>query len=309
MSTASPLRLRLALLGMVGVLAPLLVLLAVVLWTTEDVDTTSVDGSGSATVVSSDGPSPWVPATVALLALPVAAAAWWWAGRSVTLHERAARVVEDRRQLVEDASHQLRTPIAVLLTNADVTLADPDATVGHLREALRSSRDTAAAMRTAVESLLDGARARIDGPGTDLVTLVARVAAAHADQAAAAGVVVRRTGPGRMVVPVDESPLEQAIDAILDNAIRHSPDGAEVVLAVSATQLTVTDQGPGIDPRHHTNAFSRYWTTSTSEGTGLGLAIATEAAKNHNFTLTIDSPLAPTGGTTLTLTFPVRTPL
>jgi signal transduction histidine kinase len=295
---------------MVGVLTPLVVLLVVVVWTTEDVDTTTIDGSSS-TVVESGGPSPWVPATVALLALPVAGAAWWWAGRSVALHERVARAVEDRRQLVEDASHQLRTPIAVLLTNADVTLAAPDASVDQLREALQSSRETAAAMRGAVEDLLDEARDRRrlgpDGAGTDLVALAAHVAQAHADQAAAAGATIRRTGPGRLVVPFDESPLERAIDAIVDNAVRHSPAGGEVVLAIAdgdAARFSVTDQGPGIDPAHHADVFHRYWTTGDS-GSGLGLAIAAEAARD-GFTITIDSPLGPDGGTTVTLTFPPR---
>jgi signal transduction histidine kinase len=298
---------------MVGVLAPLLVLLVVVLWTTEDVDVTTIDGT-AATTVERDAPSPWVPTTVALLALPVAAAAWWWAGREVVLHERAARAVDDRRRLVEDASHNLRTPIAVLLTNADVTLSDPDASVEQLRSAVQASRDTAASMHSAVEDLLDSARARRrfgdDGSGTDLVAIAADVASAHAEQADAAGVTIQRTGPGRLAVPLDEGPLARAVDAIVDNAVRHSPAGSEVVLAVAlasegaAATLSVTDRGPGISRSHHADVFRRYWTNGSGGGNGIGLAMAAEAAQ-EGFTIDLDSPLGPDGGTTFTLTIPL----
>lgn len=305
---ASPLRVRLAVLGVVGVVTPLLVLLAVAAWTSEE---TQVSSDGSS-VTETSGVSPWIPITIAVLVVPTALAAWWWAGREVALQARAARAVDDERRLVEDVSHQLRTPIAVLLANADVTLADETASVGDLRAALQTSRETGASMQAVVEHLLVDARARrldADRPQTDLVAIVARVCQVHAERAAARGVAVRRTGPGRLPVAVDEAALSRALDALVDNAVRHAPDGSEVRVAVSggpagdgSATIAVTDAGPGIPAEHHADVFRRYWTTDPASS-GIGLAIVAEAARDA-FDVELTSPTSATGGTEITLRIP-----
>lgn len=304
-SPPTPLRLRFAVLGAISVLTPLLVLLAVAAWTTEEVRT-AADGT---TVVETGGLSAWIPLTVALLVIPAAAAAWWWAGKEAALQGRATRAVEDQRRLVEDASHQLRTPIAVLMANADVSLAEADPTVDDVRAALRASRDTAAAMQRVVEDLLTDARVRrleADSAGTDVIALAAQVCGAHASHAGARGVVVQRTGPGHLVAAVDPLALERALDALVDNAIRHSPPGAEVVVAITcddeAIRISVTDHGPGIAPAHHDQVFRRYWTTDPARS-GIGLAVVAEAGRGA-FAIDLASPLDEHGGTTFELRLP-----
>jgi signal transduction histidine kinase len=301
---SSRLRVRLAVLGVVGVLAPLLVLLAVATFTSEEVTV----GSDGSSVTEASGVSPWIPATIAVLVVPASLAAWWWAGREVAMQERTARAVEDERRLVEDVSHQLRTPIAVLLTTADVTLADPAASADDLRDALRATRETGASMQAAVEQLLDTARARrldADRPSTDLVAIVADVCRLHADRAAARGVAVRRTGPGRLAAAVDRAALTRAVDALVDNAVRYSPEGGEVRVSVSgdpgtgAATIAVADDGPGVPAEHHDDAFRRYWTTEPGSN-GIGLAVVAEAARDA-FDVTLTSPTGPSGGTTVTL--------
>ena len=66
--------------------------------------------------------------------------------------------------------------------------------------------------------------------------------------------------------------------------------------------IRVTDQGPGIPPDQHARLFERYWTTDPSR-TGIGLAVAAEAAREL-FTIDVDSPLGPSGGTRFTITAP-----
>ena len=304
---ASTLRVRLALLGVVGVLTPLLVLLAVAAWTSEE---TRVSSDGTS-VTQTSGVSPWIPITIAVLTVPAALAAWWWAGREVALQARAAQAVDDERRLIEDVSHQLRTPIAVLLTNADVTLADDAATADDLRVALRASRDTGTSMQAVVEGLLDHARTRrldADRPHTDLVAIVTNVGRMHAERAAARGIAIRRTGPGRLTATVDEAALTRALDALLDNALRHAPDGSEVRMEITRgtdpgdrPSIAVSDEGPGIPAEHHQDVFGRYWTTDTAHS-GIGLAIVAEAARDA-FEVEVLSPTSPTGGTTVILRF------
>jgi signal transduction histidine kinase len=306
------LRVRLAVLGVIGVVTPLLVLLAVAAWTTEQREV----GSDGSSVTETSGVSPWIPITIGVLVVPAALAAWWWAGREVELQARAARAVEDERHLVEDVSHQLRTPIAVLLANADVTLADQRASVGDLRAALQASRDTGASMQEVVEHLLVDARARrlnADLPQTDLVAIAASVCEVHAERAAARGVAIRRTGPGRLTAAIDEAALSRALDAIVDNAVRHAPDGSDVRVAVSrgaagdgGATIAVTDTGLGILAEHHEEVFRRYWTTDPSSS-GIGLAIVAEAARDA-FDVELTSPISATGGTAITLRIPARPP-
>jgi len=208
-------------------------------------------------------------------------------------------------------SHQLRTPIAVLFANADVTLADETASPDDLRAALRASRDTGASMQAVVEHLLVDARTRsldADRPRTDLVAIAARVCRVHAERAAARNISIRRTGPGRLTATVDEPALARALDALLDNAVRHSPDGSEVWVSIAplsnrtGATIAVADDGPGIAPEHQNDVFLRYWTTEPGNS-GIGLAIVAEAARNA-FEVALTSPTSPTGGTAITLRIP-----
>ena len=302
------LRIRLAVIGLVGVVTPLLMLLAVAAWTTEEVYVSS-DGSS---LTTRGGLSAWIPVTVALLVVPAAVVTWWWAGREVALHAKAARAVDDQRRLIEDTSHRLRTPIAVLLANADVALAEPQPTVDDLIGALRASRETAAGMQRAVEGLLSEARIRrLDAEwSVDVTDVIARVCRAHASHAATKQVAVRRTGPGHLITSVDAPGLERAIDAIVDNAIRHAPPATDVVVSTSCDNdnvtITITDHGPGIAPEHRARIFERYWTTDAARN-GIGLGVVAEAARD-SFSVDVESPLGPDGGTTFKLTIRRRSP-
>jgi signal transduction histidine kinase len=303
-------RIRLAVLGVIGVVTPMLVLLAVAAWTSEETEI-GADGTSSTTA---SGLSPWIPITIGVLVVPAAIVAWWWAGRAVELQARTIEAVEAERRLIEDVSHQLRTPIAVLLANADVSLADPSASVDALRGALLASRRTGESMQVVVEQLLAGARTQrldADRSRTDLIPIVAKVCQMHAGHAEAREVNIRRTGPGRLTAAVDAAALTRALHAIVDNAVRHAPVGSDVRVAVAAgangaheAVISITDAGPGIPAEHQANVFRRYW-TSDPDHSGIGLAIVAEAARDA-FEVELTSPTTPTGGTTITIRIPAR---
>jgi signal transduction histidine kinase len=351
-----PLRVRLAVVGLVGVLLPLAVLLVVAAELDEQQVRTAVDGSDGADAVDgvvterTRGLSPWVPATAAVLALPAAVAAWWWAGRAVVPLRRIAAVADeiqatslDRRiglldappevqalagsfdrmldrlgaaasvqqRLVEDASHQLRTPLAVLLTNAEVTLADPDAPRERLRRALTDSRDAAERLRGVIDDLLVTARTEHRAAtrvAADLAAIARDAAATYAALAGGAGVELVVRGPERLPAAADGSAVARAVASLVENAIRHSSPGGTVVVHAGGDDagpfVAVADEGPGVDPAHRDRIFDRYWTTDGPDerGLGIGLAVVRQVAEAHEG-VTVDSPLGPSGGTRFTLRF------
>jgi signal transduction histidine kinase len=282
-SSPSRLRLRLTVLGVVGVVVPLLVLVAVSAWTTEEV---SIATDGSMTT-RQGGLSAWIPITVGLLLVPASAAAWWWAGREVRLNERLVASAAVQRTLLEDASHQLRTPLAVLRTSADVALADPDADVESLGEALRTVRDTSAHLQQLVEGLLvDAHRRHHTAHDADLLAIVARVCDTHEADAARRGVRVVLSSDGKPPpTGVDPIAVERAVDALVDNAVRYSPDGGAVQVDATSTAagvtIAVTDQGPGIPAVDRHRVFERYWSTDGRSGIGLALVAQVGAAYGH----------------------------
>ncbi|HET7043775.1 MAG TPA: ATP-binding protein [Gaiellaceae bacterium] len=117
----------------------------------------------------------------------------------------------------------------------------------------------------------------------------------------------RRTGPSA----VDEERVEQILDALLDNAIRYSPDGGEIELAVEASdgtvRFSVRDTGVGIDKRHHSRIGEKFYRVdpeqqSGATGLGLGLYICTELTRSMSGRLWFES--APGSGSTFFVELP-----
>ena len=189
-----------------------------------------------------------------------------------------------QREFAADASHELRTPLTIVRSSvedlrlhehqpvADVgtALDDIDAEVGHLT--------------SLVEDLL--LLARSDSGALDLTLqpvelgdIAADAAFAMMSPAAARGVRIE-VDPEPVMVTGDPVRLRQVVTILVDNAVRHSPDGGEVRVRVrrerSSAQLVVEDQGPGVRPDDLAHVFDRFWRAQNSPGggTGLGLAIA-----------------------------------
>lgn len=292
--------------------------------------------------------SPWVTVTAIALAPVAAGLSWWLAGRAVRSIDEVRRVAEDieatdlsrrieldhgsnevralaasfdamldrleaaadtQRRLVEEASHELRTPLSVLTTNADVVLAQEDASADELRAAVERSRTAAARMRTALDELLVDARGRartIVRRPADVVALVRDAVTALSDLAAAEGSTVTVTGPASLNAPVDSAMVDRAVRNLVENAIRHAPGGAKILVEVAAgdgtVRVAVTDDGPGIPVDDQANIFDRFWRGSTSDGSGLGLPIAAQIARAHGGDLTLSSPHADGRGTRIVMT-------
>ena len=196
-----------------------------------------------------------------------------------------------RRALLADVAHELRTPVAALRAELENLL---DGVRPADRTALAQTLAQAERLGALVEDLLDLARAeggdgQLDPTPVDLAPLVGDVARQVATAHGVAPVLVR-VAPG-LVAWADEARLRQVLTNLVDNAVRHgSRDGRVAVLARPGDDggvvLEVQDDGPGIPAHERATVFERFRTASASAsrgtgGTGLGLAIARWAVQLH----------------------------
>jgi two-component system sensor histidine kinase MprB len=207
-----------------------------------------------------------------------------------------------QRQLVADASHELRTPITTMRANVEL-LAEP----GHLddgerHELMTDVRDELESMTTLVGELVELAR----GEEPDLRPSEFRldeVVRSVVDRTARRSPDVSfRTRLEPTVVRGVPERLERAVSNLLDNARKWSPASATVDVAVHDGLVEVRDRGPGIDEEDRSLVFNRFYRSDSARGmpgAGLGLAIVKQIADAHGGTVTVDS--APDGGAILRL--------
>jgi two-component system sensor histidine kinase MprB len=192
--------------------------------------------------------------------------------------------VRAQRQLVADASHELRTPVTSLRTNIEVLLEEVVLEPEDRRRLLADVVEQSEELTALVGDLIELARG--DQPGSEPDDV--RLDGVAAESLARA----RRNAPGihfeATLVPtlLDGAPerLGRAINNLLDNAARHSPRGGTVELGVGPRGVEVRDHGPGVDPEDLPYVFDRFFRGRNSrgrQGSGLGLAIVRQVAEQH----------------------------
>ena len=210
-----------------------------------------------------------------------------------------------QRQFVADASHELRTPTAIVRTEADVTLSRDHRSEDEYRASVTIMQHSARRLTRIVDDLFLLARA-------DSSQLVARRHALYLEElildvtrglrsvADARGVRIELRLFGEAPFEGDADLLGRLLLNLMDNAIKYSPDHGTVEVAMVLRdghyEIGVADAGPGIPPELHERIFERFYRvdssrsrteTSATSGAGLGLAIARRIAELHAGTLTI----------------------
>ncbi|TDD58272.1 HAMP domain-containing histidine kinase [Kribbella antibiotica] len=224
--------------------------------------------------------------------------------------ERLESAFVAQRQLVDDASHELRNPLAVIQANVDAVLAHDDTPPEDRAQATAIVSRAIQRMTRLVEDLLASARrsspAFVDAD-VDLATIASEAAEEYELLTADRELhVVRRLSPGP-VVAGDASALRRAVDNLLSNAVRLARGGSQLVLAVGSQNgwawIAVRDEGPGIAADDADRVFDRFFragsthqppATVPSTGqrrAGLGLAIVRQIAESHGGTVALHSEL------------------
>jgi two-component system sensor histidine kinase MprB len=213
------------------------------------------------------------------------------------------RSVQAQRQLVADASHELRTPIASLRANVQV-LADAERLPAEDQESLRRDIiDELDELTSLVSDVVELAR------GTDTVAVSDEV---RLDEVVSGAVErTRRRGEVRFALELeptlvrgDPSRIDRAVSNLLDNARKWSPSDGLVEVALSDGVLSVRDHGPGFRDADLPNVFERFYRAEqarTLPGSGLGLAIVRQAAEAHGGEVSAQN--APGGGACLRVSF------
>jgi signal transduction histidine kinase len=201
-----------------------------------------------------------------------------------------------RRQLLADVSHELMTPLTAMRGYIE-TLAMPELQLDSpTRERyLQIVTDETHRLERIIGDLLD--LARLEGGGTsmrrervDVGAIFTRVAARHERELRERSVrLVQHVAPGAEWVDGDSDRLEQALQNLAANALRHTPEGGEIQLSSSlvpeGSMLTVRDTGPGIPEQHLPLIFERFFKVDAARkaagGSGLGLSIVKAIVERH----------------------------
>ncbi|HET6679652.1 MAG TPA: ATP-binding protein [Gemmatimonadaceae bacterium] len=238
---------------------------------------------------------------------------------------RVEQAFAQQRRLVADASHELRTPVAVIRAEADVALARQERPAREYRDALEIVSQAGERLSGIVNDLF--LLARSDGGPVPL-----SVEALYLDELIIDTARVMRTLADRRTVRIDVPPLAESpltgdpellgrlLLNLVDNAIKHSPPGGAVAIRLGATPqaytVSVTDEGPGVPLDAQDRIFERFYRAAPStanaaetgprgslnNGAGLGLAIARYIAEAHGGTLELARSSA--SGSEFRLTLP-----
>jgi heavy metal sensor kinase len=215
--------------------------------------------------------------------------------------DRLERGLRENRRLVGDASHEFRTPLAVMRTELDVSLrGDPLPTAA--REVLESAREEVDRMSRTVDNLLplaqvDEGRLVLVRRRVDLRDAVAAAVGPLRGLAARKGISLDAGGEPAPALG-DPERLRQAVANLVENAIKFSPAGASVTVRAwregDEVGVTVADDGPGIPEDARPHVFDRFYRVDRARGrdaggSGLGLAIVREMALAHGGRVWLES--------------------
>lgn len=217
--------------------------------------------------------------------------------------------IRERSEFIALASHQLRTPLSIIRTAAELGRAALGVTPGEAMETiLHQTRRMEALAARLTELAKAESHERPAGASADVVAVAAEVIASIRPAADLAGVALRLDAPPSQWVRAEPAEAGDMLTAVIENAVKFSPRGGGVVVRVRPERryavVEVSDQGWGIaaeDLPHVAKPF--FQGQSSRGGYGLGLAIARAVAERRGGRLSITS--TPRQGTTVTLALPV----
>jgi signal transduction histidine kinase len=228
--------------------------------------------------------------------------------------------LNEQQRFIADASHELRTPLAVLRGETEVALGKTR-TVEEYQESLTLIQEEAERLSRIVEDLFILARQPIQSP-TALIKEPVSLTEIVKDCARAAQVLASRKGvrlrlendSTSIALNADEELIKRMILNLLDNAVKYTPEGGEISLALEkhngSAEIVVRDTGIGLSQTDQQRVFDRFYRVDKARsralgGAGLGLSIVRSIVEAHGGDITIDS--TPRHGSTFTVSLPLAT--
>ena len=223
------------------------------------------------------------------------------AGRAIIPLKEA---YEKQKQFAADASHELRTPLAVVMASADLLLADPSIQEPFLKEVIGDLKSEVKKMTQLVSDLLMVARSdnnalKVKIQKVDLGNLLSQNVRMMTPIAEKKNISLVGEGFRKVMIDCDEQKIKQLILILVDNAIKYTPNGGNVLVSLGDADsqkviFFVQDSGIGIAPEDQEKIFERFYRVDKARsremgGNGLGLSIATEILRIHDGNIFVDS--------------------
>jgi len=236
---------------------------------------------------------------------------------AITLNEafeRLQEAFERQSRFTADASHELRTPVSIILTSAEQTL-ERDRDPAEYRESLEAVLRAARRMKGIVDGLLTLSRAdsgalTMGHDGVELAELVEESLGLFAPMAKERGVTLSWSGP-KLLVSGDRVALQEVFANLVSNGIRYNRPGGSVSVSLEEDGdrilAAVTDTGIGIPAEHLPHLFERFYRVDEARsreagGNGLGLAISKWIVESHGGSIAVGGRVGE--GTTFTVVLP-----
>ena len=225
--------------------------------------------------------------------------------------------INKQQKFVSDASHELRTPAAVIKGYIDFIETYGTADEALLKENLKVIGSEAQNMQALLENLLflsrtDQHRQKLNKKTLDLDDIVGDVMSKMKTVVKTHEVELTKNTPAKIFG--DETTIRQMLRIFLDNAVKYTPEGGSIkvssTVAGGKVSLSISDSGIGIAPENVNKIFDRFFRidsedlVSEANGSGLGLSIAKWIADSHEIKISVASELGK--GTTFTLTIPIK---
>ncbi|HUN63658.1 MAG TPA: ATP-binding protein [Candidatus Sulfotelmatobacter sp.] len=238
---------------------------------------------------------------------------------------RLEAAFDQQRRFMADASHELRTPVAILRGEAEVTLSQPERSPSDYRETLAILQQEAQRLGHIIEDLFTLARADagqfpLTLKDTYLDEIAGEALVRARSLASAKKITLRSAIEPDLPIHADGALLDRMLLNLLDNAIKHSPSGSTVSLACGRQGdryvVSVSDNGPGIPAELQGRVFERFFRADKARsraekgetgGAGLGLSIARWIAEAHHGSLVLAR--SDQTGSTFSASLPVTTPV
>ncbi len=232
-----------------------------------------------------------------------------------SLFDRLQRAFDSQRRLVSDAAHELKTPVAAIVAEAQEAVRT-DTPESQRNLLLTSIEKSARALARTMNDLLTLARgettSRTNGD-VNLEKVVSTVLDTLTPTSRSRGICPQLHLRGNLTIVGDEVALERAVANLISNAITYNQDDGDVVVELVGGErevtITVSDRGPGISAEDRHKVFDRFVRLPVArrknpDGSGLGLAIVAQAVHNHGGTIQVGDRAG--GGTVFVVRLPRR---